>query len=147
MKIRKDMLIQDIIQANPDSIDIMMRHGLHCIGCQVSTFESLEDGCRAHGMGDREIEEIVNEINGAVPEDSLTLTKLAFEEMKKVIKGSNGIRVWSKGDGFEASLVDSHEVDDIVLDAHGVRVFIEKRSVTKLKGKKLDFKEGKFYVR
>ncbi len=147
MKVRKDMLIQEIIEANADSIEIMMRHGLHCIGCQVSTFESLEDGCRAHGMADKEIEEMVNEINGAVPEDSLTLTKLAFEEMKKVIKGANGIRVWSKDDGFEASLVDNHETGDIVLDAPGVRVFIEKKSVPKLKGKKLDFKEGKFYVR
>lgn len=146
MKIKKDMLIQDIIQANPDSIEVMMKHGLHCTGCHVSIFESLEDGCRAHGMGDKEIGEIVNEINGAVPEDSLTLTKIAFEEMKKVIKGSNGIRVWSKDGGFEASLVDTHEADDIVLDAPGVRVFIEKRSVPKLKGRKLDFKEGKFCV-
>ena len=147
MRFKKGMLIQDIIEANPDSIEIMMRHGLHCIGCQVSTFESLEDGCRAHGMGDKEIDEIVNEINDAVPEDSLTLTKPAFEEMKKVIKGSNGIRVWSKDGGFEASLVDNHEADDIVLDAPGVRVFIEKKSVPKLKGKKLDFKDGKFYIK
>ncbi|MFH0798245.1 MAG: DUF1858 domain-containing protein [Candidatus Woesearchaeota archaeon] len=147
MKVKKGMLIQDIIQANSDSIEIMARHGLHCIGCQVSTFESLEDGCRAHGMDDKEIKEIVDEINGASVEDSLTLTKVAFEEMKKVIKESNGIRVWSKDDGFEASLVDNHEADDIVLDAPGVRVFIEKKSVPKLKGKKLDFKEGKFYVR
>ena len=61
--INRTMSIGEIIQIFPDSVEIMMSHGLHCVGCHVASWESLEEGCRGHGMSDDKIEHLVNEIN------------------------------------------------------------------------------------
>lgn len=57
------MKIGDIIQKYPHSIEVMFKNGLHCVGCHISAQESLEDGCKAHGMDDKKIKVIVDEIN------------------------------------------------------------------------------------
>lgn len=59
-KITKDMVIRDIIKANPASAKIMMQHGLHCIGCPAASGETLEQGAGAHGI---DADEIVKDIN------------------------------------------------------------------------------------
>lgn len=63
--ITKSMSIGEIIQKCQGASDIMMRYGLHCIGCHISTWESLEDGCRGHGLSDGDIDKLVTEINEA----------------------------------------------------------------------------------
>jgi hybrid cluster-associated redox disulfide protein len=65
-KITKDMKLGDIIQKFPDTADVMMEHGLHCIGCHVAAWESLEDGCRAHGMSDEEITSLLKKMNDKI---------------------------------------------------------------------------------
>ena len=62
-KIRADMLIGDIIRSCPDSVGIMLSYGLHCVGCHVGAFETLEQGALAHGMSKKDIKNIVDEIN------------------------------------------------------------------------------------
>ena len=59
-KITKDMLIGEIIQKYPESIETMQKHGLHCIGCHVATWETLEQGVSAHGIN---VDALVEEIN------------------------------------------------------------------------------------
>ncbi|WP_157151069.1 DUF1858 domain-containing protein [Brachyspira sp. SAP_772] len=61
--INKTMSIGEIIQIFPDSVEIMMSYGLHCVGCHVANWESLEEGCRGHGMDDAKIDNLVKEIN------------------------------------------------------------------------------------
>ncbi|PCG20358.1 DUF1858 domain-containing protein [Brachyspira sp. G79] len=61
--INKTMSIGEIIQIFPDSVEIMMNYGLHCVGCHVASWETLEEGCRGHGMNDSIIEALVKEIN------------------------------------------------------------------------------------
>jgi len=41
----------------------MLRYGLHCVGCMAAAGETLEEGAKAHGMKDKEIERMVSEIN------------------------------------------------------------------------------------
>ena len=65
-KITKDTLIGDITSKYPKIVEIMFKHGLHCVGCAMVAFESLEQGCKAHGMSDREIDNLVKEMNKAV---------------------------------------------------------------------------------
>jgi hybrid cluster-associated redox disulfide protein len=63
MKVTKRTLIQEIIDNNPRAIEIMLRYGLHCVGCMAAAGETLEEGAKAHGMKDKEIERMVSEIN------------------------------------------------------------------------------------
>jgi hybrid cluster-associated redox disulfide protein len=38
-------------------------YGLHCIGCGMAFFETLEDGAKAHGLSDKKIEAMVKCLN------------------------------------------------------------------------------------
>ena len=63
MKFTKKDTIIDILNQNPLAHDIMIKKGLHCIGCGGAAFESLEDGARAHGLDEKEIDQMVEQIN------------------------------------------------------------------------------------
>ena len=49
-KISKDMIISDLIQVDPNIVAILMRAGMHCIGCPSAQGESLEEACMVHGI-------------------------------------------------------------------------------------------------
>lgn len=59
------MTLGEIVEKYPQSIDIMMRYGLHCIGCHVSPFETLEQGAMGHGMSEEEFKGLLKELNEA----------------------------------------------------------------------------------
>jgi hybrid cluster-associated redox disulfide protein len=40
-----------------------MKHGMHCLGCAAAHFETLEQGCGAHGI---DVDELVKDLNAAV---------------------------------------------------------------------------------
>ncbi len=63
VKITKDMMLGDILQKKPEAAVVMMEYGLHCIGCHISTMETLEQGSMAHGLSDEDISEMVKKIN------------------------------------------------------------------------------------
>ena len=48
--VSKDMIISDLIQVDPNIVAILMRAGMHCIGCPSSQMESLEEAAMVHGM-------------------------------------------------------------------------------------------------
>ena len=49
-KVSKDMLIGQLLQIDPNIAPILMRAGMHCIGCPSSQGESLEEAAMVHGM-------------------------------------------------------------------------------------------------
>ena len=66
MEIKKDMLIGDVVKKHPETAMIMMENGLHCVGCHVSAFETVEQGARAHGISDDDIDRMVDKMNEVV---------------------------------------------------------------------------------
>jgi hybrid cluster-associated redox disulfide protein len=63
-KITKNMTFSEIMKKNPESAEILFENGLHCIGCGMAMQETLEDGCKAHGMNKKQIEDLIKKING-----------------------------------------------------------------------------------
>ncbi|MFC2142799.1 DUF1858 domain-containing protein [Candidatus Aenigmatarchaeota archaeon] len=61
--IKKDMKIGDIVSKYPEAAIVLSAHGLHCIGCHVSQYETLEEGCLAHGISNEDIDKMINELN------------------------------------------------------------------------------------
>jgi hybrid cluster-associated redox disulfide protein len=37
--------------------------GLHCIGCHMSAYETIEQGCLAHGFSKKEIDDLIKKLN------------------------------------------------------------------------------------
>ena len=63
MAIKKEDLINDVISVNQALIPIFLENGLHCIGCHVSMYESIEQGAQAHGLNDQQIDELIVTLN------------------------------------------------------------------------------------
>ena len=50
MQISKDMLIGALVQMDDCVAPVLMRAGMHCLGCPASQAESLEEACMVHGI-------------------------------------------------------------------------------------------------
>ncbi len=61
--ITKNMLISEVIKKYPEVSVIFMGYGLHCIGCIISEFETIEQGAKAHGLDDEEIDFMIKDVN------------------------------------------------------------------------------------
>jgi len=59
--ITKEISITELAQRYPESIPVLINMGMHCIGCIAAQFETLEQGCIAHGMDPDEVVKNVNE--------------------------------------------------------------------------------------
>ena len=59
-KVSKDMLIGQLLQIDANIAPILMRAGMHCLGCPSSQMESLEEAATVHGLG---VDVLVNQIN------------------------------------------------------------------------------------
>lgn len=59
-KVSKDMLIGQLLQINANIAPILMRAGMHCLGCPSSQMESLEEAAMVHGL---DVDVLVNQIN------------------------------------------------------------------------------------
>ena len=62
MQISKDMLIGQLIQVDESIPPILMRAGMHCLGCPASQGESLEEACMVHGIDCDDLVSKMNEI-------------------------------------------------------------------------------------
>ena len=49
-KIEKTMIIGELIRLDENIIQILMREGMHCIGCPSAQMETLEEAAMVHGM-------------------------------------------------------------------------------------------------
>lgn len=65
-KINKGMMIMEALNKHPKIAEILMEKGIHCIGCIASSGETLEQGLKAHGMKEKEIDKVVKEMNESV---------------------------------------------------------------------------------
>ncbi len=61
--ITKDMTFAEVMQKAPDAAFVMMEYGLHCIGCHVAAYETVEQGAKAHGLNQKQVEKMLEEMN------------------------------------------------------------------------------------
>ena len=59
-KVSKDMLIGQLLQIDANIAPILVRAGMHCLGCPSSQMESLEEAAMVHGL---DVDVLVNQIN------------------------------------------------------------------------------------
>jgi hybrid cluster-associated redox disulfide protein len=62
-KITKDWTIQKLLEKYPESVDILIEYGFHCIGCALAQYETLEQGAKAHGLSSKETKKLLKELN------------------------------------------------------------------------------------
>lgn len=62
--IDKSILIGDLVRSNPDVAPVLMKAGMHCLGCPASQMESLEQACEVHGIDCDKLVAQLNEVFG-----------------------------------------------------------------------------------
>lgn len=143
--ISRKTVLGDIISSNPEIVPLLAQAGLHCIGCHVSAYESIEDGCKAHGMTDKQIDDLVEQANKHSKKydemPKVVLTKKAVVELKKRIasKKAKYAKIFQiYGGDFDFDAVEKKEANEIEVDV-GVKLLLEPRVERILRGIEIDF--------
>lgn len=67
--ITKDMLIGEVVQKYPEAAFVMMQHGMHCVGCPMSSMESIEQGTVGHGMAPETLNKLIKDLNAFIAKE------------------------------------------------------------------------------
>lgn len=49
-RITGNILIGDLVSKYPATSEVLLKYGLHCVGCMISPYESLKAGAEVHGI-------------------------------------------------------------------------------------------------
>lgn len=60
MKITRETLISDALRKNPKAAEILMAHGMGCLGCPSAQMETLAQAAEIHGI---DLESLLKELN------------------------------------------------------------------------------------
>jgi iron-sulfur cluster assembly protein len=150
IKITGDMIIGDVVAAFPQAANIMLGHGLHCVGCHANAFDTVEDGARLHGMPDEEIMQMIDEINAAVNHkiETIELTDGAIKKVKELRAQEKGKDGWPlriavtpggcAGFGYDMDF-DQKKEKDMTFLFGDLEVLVDPDSMPLIKGSRIDF--------
>lgn len=48
---------------NEKAVEVLMDSGMGCIGCPMAMQETIEEGCKAHGMSNKDIDKLIEKLN------------------------------------------------------------------------------------
>jgi len=157
--ITKDMTIESIFSSFPGKsqklAQAIQSAGLNCVGCQASTWETLEAGMLGHGYNDQEVESLLAKLNSILSEKedlgTISMTERAVEKFHEILKddgrGKTALRFGIRAggcSGYEYTLDYSDEAssDDVVFTSFNQEIHVHKSMVEKLLGSSIDYIEG-----
>lgn len=63
MKITRKTKLTEILEENPKAGKILANYGFHCLGCQLASYETLEQAASVHGLNKGELDKLIKELN------------------------------------------------------------------------------------
>lgn len=63
VKITKDDNLGEIVYKYPEVAQVLTDYGLHCVGCALSPFDTVETGAKIHGLEEEDIKEMLAKAN------------------------------------------------------------------------------------
>ncbi len=163
--ITKDMTMGETIEKYPFASEVMLSYGLHCVGCHVNPYESLENGALGHGMSEEEISSMLQELNDLVkahtqqPQEKkmdiahamLTITEFAARKISEIMKQQQkegyGLRVevvrgGCAGYTYSMDFEKKPSDEDLIFEENGLRMFVAPKSMEFLSGTQIDYVES-----
>ena len=149
--ITKDTMIGEIVEKYPAAVEPLMAAGVHCVGCHVSPYETLEQGLKGHGMSEEAVVAVIQRLNEAVQKkqngpSSITLTDAAVLKINTLAKEKNaqGLRIavlpgGCSGFQYEFELENTQQSDDILIEERGAKIFVQPSTMDMIKGSQLDY--------
>ena len=62
-RVEKNMVIGQLLQADPGFATILMESGMHCLGCPSARSETVEQACYVHGQ---DVDALLAKLNAAI---------------------------------------------------------------------------------
>lgn len=59
--VNRKTLIGEIVNQYPETAEVLLGIGMHCLGCPASQAESLEDTCAVHGVDPESVIKAIND--------------------------------------------------------------------------------------
>ena len=63
MAITKNDIIGDVLDQHPETAQLFLSIGMHCLGCPASRGETIEEACMVHGA---DADALIEALNGAI---------------------------------------------------------------------------------
>ena len=155
--ITRDMTIGDITEQYPSTAEVFMEYGLHCVGCHVAFWETLEEGARGHGMDEESIDCMIRDANTIAQESKaqtdsqegqVKITTAAVNRAKEMIKKENKvghvfrisvIEGGCSGFSYQFTLEREPKEDDESIMQEDLLIVIDKTSLERLSGCVVDY--------
>lgn len=158
-RIHMRMTIEEILSLFPHKAERLSQEitqaGLHCIGCQAATWETLEAGMLGHGMSYDAIHRLVDRLNKLLLEETdlstISITPRAAKKYLHILQEEGkqgwGIRFSEKMagcSGFEYILDYSErpKENDEIFTVEGIQIHVDKKDLKKLLGSEIDYIDG-----
>lgn len=157
--IHQQMTIEEILSMFPHKAQRLSQEitnaGLHCVGCQAATWETLEGGMLGHGMNQEAIDRLVGRLNALLVEETdantITITPRAAKKYLEIL-AEEGKQGWGMRfaermagcNGFEYALDYSEKAlhDDVIFECLGIQIHVNKGMLKRLLGSEIDFVDG-----
>ena len=144
--------IGEMIREHPKAAGVMLRYGLHCVGCHVNQYESVKQGALGHGMPEETFNQLIKELNETLNKkiEELELTDSARQMISRYAQEDDktgwGLKVLVKKGpesfqydmAFEETPGDDDQVFEFGKQTK-VQLFVDKESYKLLKGSEIDF--------
>ncbi len=158
--VTKDSTIGEVAAKYRIAIGIMFSHGMHCVGCHASEFETIRQGAEAHGMKPTQIDALIDEINAAIAADEkkmqesctgapVKITEAAGLQFARIMdaegKTGFGLRIIKPQGGpvgrFEMDFEQTAGKDDLEFDCRSIRIIVANAIEPEVRGAVIDFHE------
>jgi iron-sulfur cluster assembly accessory protein len=158
-RVSRDMTIEDIFSLFPHKSQRLAQEitntGLHCVGCQAATWETLEAGMLGHGFPEAAIDKLVERLNSILDEkvdlSTISISQRAADKFRTILKDEGkegwGLRFGDKAagcSGFEYVLDYSEKAkdDDQIFTSSDLQIHVNKKMVERLMGSEIDYVDG-----
>lgn len=58
-----DMTIEDVMNAWPDTVSVVLNHGMYCVGCPIAGFHTVVDAAHEHAV---DLETFATDLQGVI---------------------------------------------------------------------------------
>lgn len=158
-KIHRGMTIESILSLFPHKAQKLSQEitnaGLHCIGCNAATWETLEAGMYGHGKSDADIDRLVERLNSLLEEQAdlttVSITPRGAAKFKQICelegKPGCGLRFDEQVagcSGYEYALDFSEKAteEDVVIISQGIEIHIHRDTLPRVLGSEIDYVDG-----
>lgn len=151
-------VVAEIIGKMPEAVEILQAHGLSCAGCHMSVSEPLAAGIKGHGMSDKDVEIILQDLNEAAQELRIPIKGRVIKDPELTARAAEKVIEFQTeadqiGYGFKIEVLPDTvgsaqyyldflpkpDKGDRIIESRGIKLFLDRDSLVFLRNSMVDY--------